>query len=47
MEASTPIMVFDPGIDDDSLVVLDAVSSTLCNAFGMRPESFREGEFKC
>ena len=40
-------MVFDPGIDDDSLVVLDAVSSTLCNAFGMRPASFREGEFKC
>ena len=48
MEAwSTPTMVFDPGIDEDSLVVLDAVASTLCHAYGVRPASFREGEFQC
>jgi len=40
-------MVFDPGIDEDSLMVLDAVSSTLCHVYGARPASFREGEFKC
>ena len=38
-------MVFDPGIDEDSLVVLDAVASTLCHAYGVRPASFREAEF--
>ena len=40
-------MVFDPGIEEDTLAVLEAVSTTLCHTYGVRPASFREGEFKC
>ena len=44
MEAPTPRLIFDPGIDD-STMLLDAVYTELSLAYGMRPASLREGQF--
>ena len=43
-EATTPRLIFDPGIDD-STMLLDAVYTELSLAYGTRPASLREGQF--
>ena len=47
VEAFTPILVYNQGIEEDTRKVLVAVSTTLCHTYGLRPASYRSGKFKC
>ena len=44
MWLTTPRLIFDPGLDD-STMLLDAVYTELSLAYGTRPASLREGQF--